>query len=337
MADTMDSSNPEHIEREIERDRQRIGAKLDEIQNRMSPGQLIDEAIAYAKGSGGAEFLSNLGSNVKTNPMPVALLGVSLAWLMAGQNGNQSTSSGHGLQDDTDYPLATVNGSLRRTGPVEDGPSGRYSHFTDDAGSRYRALTDSTGRRAGHFVDHAGKTYRGFADSTGKHITDIRDETGKMLDEASGWLSNTWSQLTHSASQMGHQMAHAGRSAGESSRDMGAALQDRTSQMTDVVFRQFQNQPLVGGALAFAIGAAIGAALPHTEREDEMLGDMADQVKDEVQAGAAGALERAENAASDMSRKVASAASEVADAPRDRSSHDLGPSSTRQTETPRSY
>ena len=43
------------IQREIDVDRQRIGARIDAIQERMSPGQLVDEVIAYAKGSGGAD------------------------------------------------------------------------------------------------------------------------------------------------------------------------------------------------------------------------------------------------------------------------------------------
>lgn len=320
MAYASDNARPEDIEREIEQDRQRIGAKLDEIQNRMSPGQLIDEALAYAKGSGGAEFLSNLGGTVKTNPMPVALLGVSLAWLMAGQNGSTSSvsSESHVDEDEPDYPLATVSGPVRRVGPAEEDSSGRYSHFTDAAGSRYRALTDATGRRAGHFVDQTGKTYRGFADSTGQRISDIRDETGTMFDEASGWISHTWSQLGHSAAKMRRHVTEAGRSAGRSSMDMGASLKDQTSRLNETILRQFQDQPLVGGALAFAVGAAIGAALPRTDREDEMLGDMSDQVKGEVATRASDALDRAEHVASDVSKTVASVASEVHDVARDR-------------------
>jgi ElaB/YqjD/DUF883 family membrane-anchored ribosome-binding protein len=325
MAYMSDNARPADIEREIEKDRQRIGAKLDEIQNRMSPGQLVDEALAYAKGSGGAEFLSNLGGSVKTNPMPVALLGVSLAWLMAGQNGNSTSVTAPDYDgDETEYPLATVTGPVRRIGPAEEDASGRYSHFTDAAGSRYRALTDATGRRAGHFVDQTGKTYRGFADSAGQRISDIRDETGTMFDEASGWISHTWSQLGHSAAKMRRHMTEAGRSAGRSSMDMGASLKDQTSRLNETILRQFQDQPLVGGALAFAVGAAIGAALPRTDREDEMLGDMADQVKGEVATRASDALDRAEHVASDMSRTAASVASEVHDVARDRISEEAG-------------
>src|ERR1700754_2744140 len=73
------------LQREIDVDRQRIGVRIDAIQERMSPGQLVDEVLAYAKGSGGGEYVSNLGKALKANPLPVALMGVSLAWLMAKQ------------------------------------------------------------------------------------------------------------------------------------------------------------------------------------------------------------------------------------------------------------
>ncbi len=43
----------------------------------------MDELLEYAKTSGGSEYLSNLGVALKSNPIPVALMGVSLAWLIA--------------------------------------------------------------------------------------------------------------------------------------------------------------------------------------------------------------------------------------------------------------
>ncbi|MFB2602492.1 DUF3618 domain-containing protein, partial [Rhizobium phaseoli] len=74
------------LQREIDQDRQRLGERINAIKERMSPGQLVDEVIAYAKNSGGSEFVGNLGRALKENPLPVALMGVSLAWLMAKGN-----------------------------------------------------------------------------------------------------------------------------------------------------------------------------------------------------------------------------------------------------------
>ena len=38
----------------------------------------------------------------------------------------------------------------------------------------------------------------------------------------------------------------------------------------------YEDQPLIGGALAFAVGAAVAAALPRTQTEDDYLGEQSD-------------------------------------------------------------
>ncbi len=79
MASTRD------LESQAENDRAEIAATLDELRCRMSTGQIVDQALAYARGHGGSEFVRNLGSQVKSNPLPVALVAAGLGWLMAGQ------------------------------------------------------------------------------------------------------------------------------------------------------------------------------------------------------------------------------------------------------------
>ena len=75
-------NNTERLQREIDAQRARVDETIDSLQARLSPGQLVDELLAYTKSGGGA-FVGNLGKTAVANPVPVALLGVSLAWLMA--------------------------------------------------------------------------------------------------------------------------------------------------------------------------------------------------------------------------------------------------------------
>jgi hypothetical protein len=303
MAYTSENPKSAEIEREIAEDRRRIEDRIDAIQQRMSPGQLVDEVLTYAKSTGGGEYVANLGGALKSNPIPLALMGISLAWLMAGPKTGSSYEESH----EEDYPLASVQGGIRRTGPIQADGEKRYSHFADSAGKRFKAVTDETGKRAGHFMDESGRTFRGFADASGQQIHDIRDEAGKLFEEASGWVSKTWQRVQISGSKMGGAMANAGRS----SMDAG-------SQFNDVILKQFKDQPLVGGALAFAVGAAIGAALPHTRQEDEAVGAMADDVKTRVSAEASKTLDKAEHLATDVYDKAVSVASDVHDVARDR-------------------
>jgi ElaB/YqjD/DUF883 family membrane-anchored ribosome-binding protein len=86
---------PEEILAEIEQTRSNIDATLSAIQHRLTPGQLMEQGADYLRHSGAEEFVSNLGSQVKYNPLPVSLVGIGLAWLMAASKtpGNSSEFS----------------------------------------------------------------------------------------------------------------------------------------------------------------------------------------------------------------------------------------------------
>lgn len=315
---TRENQNSADLQREIDADRDRIEEKLHAIQERMSAGQMIDELISYARNSGGADYLQNLGSALKTNPIPVALMGVSIAWLMANPSNGSAGGKTSAADEVVEYPLAMVAGSVRRVSPAEEDFGQRYSHFSDEAGSRFRALTDEMGRRAGHFVDQSGKTYRGFADAAGKQVHDIRDEAGTLFDEASGWASASWRQLSSSADRLQTTIADTGRKLAEGSMTAGQTVRDQSARLNETLSKLFSDQPLVGGALAFAAGAAVGAALPHTPSEDKAMGEASDAIRDTVAAKAGEAVDRAGNVAADVYGKAGAVVSDVHAAAKER-------------------
>jgi len=90
--------NPDEILDEMARTRAEMDGTLTAIEQRLSPGQLFDQGLDYLRSSGGAQFFSNLGDSAKQNPMPVALVGIGLAWLMA--SGRQP-GAGAGASRDT--------------------------------------------------------------------------------------------------------------------------------------------------------------------------------------------------------------------------------------------
>jgi hypothetical protein len=307
------------LEREINDDRSRIEKKLNAIQERLTPGQMIDEALGYMKSRGATEYFANLGNAAKANPMPLALMGIGMAWLMASPTQQHARDLAYDRSDDfEDYPLATVTGSVRRTRPayLENGRS--YSDFVDDSGKQFKALTDETGRRAGYFADEAGRYFRGFADSTGQTIHDIRDETGAMFDQASGWASDTWRAAKDSLRGMTDSLSGAADSVRQGSSSAMDGLRHQSGHLNDLITRQFRDQPLVGGALAFAIGAAIGAALPHTRQEDEMLGETADEMRRKAADQASDMIDKGAEVAKDVYDKAAAVASDVHDSAKER-------------------
>lgn len=297
MAYDSDTKDSAELQREVEQQRARLEDRIDQIQQKLSPGQLVDEMLAYTKGGGG-EFLGTLQRQVTANPLPVAMLGVSLAWLIAKPASTTDTqrdhrdadrdwddsinaSRGYGEYDAyDDYPVATISGSsLQRVSHTPDESGTHHSEWLDDAGKKYRAASDSFGRRAGHFRDEAGNTYKGFVNGAGERVTQFRDEAGNLLEEASGWASHTWQRMREMMHDARDGVAH-GVSQGRSrAGQAGMGMAGQVDQLNRTLMHQFRDQPLVGGALAFALGAALGAALPHTRQEDELLGEAADAVK----------------------------------------------------------
>ena len=80
---------------EIDRTRHEMDYTLGAIERRLTPGQLVDQGIDYLRQSGANEFVQNLAGQVKYNPLPVSLVGIGIAWLMAAdkrQPGYGSTS-----------------------------------------------------------------------------------------------------------------------------------------------------------------------------------------------------------------------------------------------------
>lgn len=311
------------IEREIAEDRRRIEERIDAIQAKLSPGQMVDEMLAYARNHGGAEFASNLKSSAVSNPLPVALIGIGLAWLMA-----KPAVSGNGAYShraaQPEYPLATVTGEIRRTrSGIMDGDQ-RYSHFEDSAGNRFKALADESGRRAGHFMDESGNMFRGFADASGRQIDRIMDEAGNLLDEASGWAHSAWTAITDAVDGTRSSLAGAGRSFAQTASSSYGAMQSQSARVGEMIQTAFRDQPLIGGALAFAAGAAIGAALPRTEQEGAVMGEMASKVRRDLSAEADKMLDKGSELASEAFDRASSVASDVHRAAKERIGEEFG-------------
>jgi ElaB/YqjD/DUF883 family membrane-anchored ribosome-binding protein len=81
---------PEDIQADIERTRSDLNETLSAIENRLQPAELFDQGVDYLRHSGAREYVVNLGAAARQDPLPLALVGVGLAWLMlSGRDGGR--------------------------------------------------------------------------------------------------------------------------------------------------------------------------------------------------------------------------------------------------------
>jgi ElaB/YqjD/DUF883 family membrane-anchored ribosome-binding protein len=86
-----ETRSPDQIERDIADVRARISHTLDAVQDKLSPGQVLDQVLSYTKEEGGA-IAEGCVRAVRQNPLPSALVGVGLAWLLYATNRPQAGS-----------------------------------------------------------------------------------------------------------------------------------------------------------------------------------------------------------------------------------------------------
>src|SRR6478609_7576337 len=97
-----ENSSPRHYEREAEATRYRLANSLDELSDRLTPGQVFDEMLTYAKGGGGT-FLNALSHAARDNPIPSLLIGAGLLMFLSEKTGIGSMMRGDGHDVDRAY------------------------------------------------------------------------------------------------------------------------------------------------------------------------------------------------------------------------------------------
>ena len=79
-------SESARLEREVEETRWQLSGTLEELRGRMTPGRVVDQVIDYTRDSPAGDFFRNVGREVRENPLPLALIGIGVAWLLLASN-----------------------------------------------------------------------------------------------------------------------------------------------------------------------------------------------------------------------------------------------------------
>ena len=173
--------SPEEIEAEIARERARMGDTLEAIQHRLSPGQLLDQALEYSR-RGPGEYLSHLGVSVKENPMPVALVAIGLGWLMTSGAGTHMTGgAAHGA-------AGSSSGHTRGEGSRAGSAVSDAMHRIGDAARSARDSASHAAASARDMAAHAGESSSAAGERIREQGRHARDSARHYAERASsGW------------------------------------------------------------------------------------------------------------------------------------------------------
>lgn len=378
QAGTYREQSSEEIKRNIEHTRHDMSEKIDTIQQKLSPENLKAQAKDAMQDAvrEGADTISeyirtnsnelgrSLTDAVRRNPLPAALIGIGLGWLMV-----ESMSSG----DDDQYPIQRYQRYRRRPrssfrsydydrAAFDGGDYGNdygydegydddffedYVEYIDDIyDGDYDPMMEGDGIRSDMSRQYSSATdYRRSLDYPGRYQGDMNDDSS-MLDEAQERIANAadtvkdaisgaanqvqetaegiGSAVGQKAEELGHMANRRTRSArgtmrGQSQRMRGRGrraryeAERRAHEAQRYAQETMQENPLMVGVGAFAVGALAGLLLPQTRIENKWMGEARDQIMDTAQEIGTDMAHRAENVVEEVRPEIEKAAQQVAE------------------------
>jgi hypothetical protein len=208
-----DNRRPEEIERDIERTRAEVSATIDAIQSKLTPGQLMDQAIGYLRTSLPADFGRNLSEAARNNPIPVALIGIGIAWMaISGRQGSMGRAQYapppdlSGLADTEDSGPSLTERAREASGRARDTVSRTMQGARDTAHrvtDRSRRTVEQARSSVSHLVEEQPLVLGALGVALGAALGAAMPRT-EQEDE---WLGDTRDRLMDRAADSAHGLA----------------------------------------------------------------------------------------------------------------------------------
>ncbi len=284
-------SEPQSIERDLEQTRSRLDGHLSELRGRLTPGQVVDDLLGYFRGKEGAEFGRNLVDSVRGNPLPAALTGIGLTWLMASNPrpaaGATSQPAGSsrvriypglspdlspGLSSDLSPRVSSEHAAAARVRAAEQTvirtpgeAEASYSGRLDAARAKALGLVQDPQESAGSFSQRLRDALGSAKQSGVESAHDLRDRAGQAVGSLGSMAQGAAGSLGDAAQRGGGLLADGGRAAGQAGSNLITTLTE---------------SPVLLGALGLAAGALLGALLPQSDQEEAALGGVAGRARE---------------------------------------------------------
>jgi hypothetical protein len=257
------------IRSEIDRTRSDMDETFAALDAKLTPREISLELWNLFKG-GSSTGASKVWRVAREHPMPAAVVGLGLGWLMVESSRKPDAYDGREPGDYTGW-----SGGSFRKGYAETGPSGMASEALSAAKDKAH--------------DVAGG------------VKDALSTAGDKVSDAAGWTKEH-------ASDLGHQVADKASSLGHQVTDRASGLRRQAKsgvRRARVGFWQTMEQnPLMVGAATLALGVIVGLALPSTDKEDELMGETRDHLLDDVKEAGQQVLDKGKHVAEAVADKV---------------------------------
>jgi hypothetical protein len=325
------------LERDVEQTRGELAHTLEELRDRLTPGQLVDESLDYARDTIGGEFVRNLSRQAAANPLSVCVVGAGLAWMMLS---NSQTAT-----------RLSARGGERLAGTAREAAEG-IGNMARDASERVADWATSARDKASDAVSSTARRIKGTTEATRSSVGDAsrnNEQASSLSDNATVAYETTKSQVASVVtvardnwlplSLIGAALAWMFFSNSRTASHLGARAGERLSRGTEKVRDAFQD---AGQRVSDIAQDATDRLSRGTEKVRDTFGEAGQRVTEMAQDASDGVSERladARNKVSDAFRssnqpgtKTAPSVGESASSPSDSAKAQTGDTEIQNTE-----
>ncbi len=313
------SDDPDVIRRQIENTRAQMTSTINEIGERLSPDYLIDKAktsvreatverfrdMSYQANRRMEGMSSNMSDTVRANPLPVALIGLGLGWLIMSERSKRQEYDGRGQYRTTGYRYYETN-----EGP---GAMDQARHRLGEAADVVQDRAADIQNRVSGTAQRVGENVSDTAQRTGETVRDTAQRTGEAVRETAYRVGESVGQRAEMVQERATDLSHQARSEAErlaaEARWRAQAGMERTRH---TFWETMEQNPLTLGAVVLIAGAAIGASIPSTEYENRIMGEARDRLMDEAKVRAQDTVGRVQTVLHEAQQAAVTEAKSVA-------------------------
>lgn len=330
LAVTSDSDDPAVIQRQIDYTRAQLASTISAIGDRLSPDYLIEQAKTSAKEATVGRFRdmtheanrrmdgmsSSLSQTVRENPLPMAVIGLGLGWLlMANRNKRDGyragdydyRSGGYRYYEDMEA-RGRFDQARERVGDVAQDVAQSVESHAYDVRRQVSGAAQNVSESVSNTAQRAGESVSQTANRVGETIGDTASRVGETLGDTAARVGETAEMAQERA---GEALMRTRSEAERLRREAMWRSQVAVGRTKESFWNTMEENPLALGAVLAIAGAAIGASIPTTEYENRLLGETRDRLIDEAKLRAQDAVERVQTVVEDTR---SAAMSEIKDA-----------------------
>lgn len=270
----------DRIRSEINRTRSNMDETFAALDAKLTPSQIGLEVWNLFKG-GSSAGASKLWRIAKEHPMPAAVIGLGLGWLLV--------ESSREEEDRVSYRRGY-------RGEYSDYGYGRPS-YAGAAGTRSYAAYESPDYNDYDEYDEEGGRLSAAKDK-------VKDVAGSAKDAVSGAahrVGDVASSAKEHALDLGHRAKDRASDLKYRTKDKAVALKGQAGykarQAKLGFWQKMEENPLMVGAATLALGVIAGLSLPSTRKENELMGETRDRLFEEVKETGQEVLEKGRHVA----------------------------------------